>query len=664
MSVTASGVSLEFKVTGQDEVNSALKGISSSIGEVTEAAKQQAAAEAALAKAQAEAQAREKAQVGLLKSLAGAGNQWTGALKSSAEGLGLVAEGLSKSLGIFGPWAAAAGAALGVVTALWNKLSKPEDTKPSEDQLDRLAEAYRKLGVSASLAAAEMALATEDAEKRSAAEMVKVEQQIRSLNVGIEKDERELARLEQELLDEGDSYARMVMEAAAADIVDRVNKTKGEVKALQGYIATQKKGMQAELDIQDEEAKMAKFWADREKENQEAAAKKKSDDQKAAAAAEAAAKQAMARAQQEAQQLASLRAETEKKVFEASTEDMVARTEYEYAVRKKEAEKTFSDAARRSEALELIEMQRIAAVAAAQKKADEDATKKAEEEQKKRDALSQKAAGLSVAGAAPESEVAKAEAQWDSLRAKIIVDAQKVDQTMAEYEQQYSAEELANNSEYLRLNQLRIQAAQNLADAQEQAYSRIAAAREKDMESAKEATFEQVVAAHSLTKAQKEAVAALDDGFGKMAAHADEFGAASKAVTAASMVASAIKAGADAIEYGAKSLAYFAAGNPVAGAGMAAASAGEVAAAAAYIKGIADLGGSAPSTPAASTAASGGGAQSLTGSVPSGDRDLTVNFSFEGSDHQIAGAIIRGMNLSSAQLGSQKLRKNVISTRG
>ena len=54
----------------------------------------------------------------------------------------------------------------------------------------------------------------------------------------------------------------------------------------------------------------------------------------------------------------------------------------------------------------------------------------------------------------------------------------------------------------------------------------------------------------------------------------------------------------------------------------------------------------------------------MTGSSGGGeDRDLTVNFSFEGSDHQIAGAIIRGMNMSSAQLGSQKLRKNVISSR-
>ena len=146
MAITGNAVAVEFRVEGQDQLNAALKSVKTQIGEVTEAAKQQAAAEEALAAAQAELEAKEKAQVKMLKSLDFAGKQWTGALKSSAEGVGLLSEGLSKSMAVFGPWGAAAGAALGVVTALWSKLSKPDDTKPSEDQLARLTEAYKKLG--------------------------------------------------------------------------------------------------------------------------------------------------------------------------------------------------------------------------------------------------------------------------------------------------------------------------------------------------------------------------------------------------------------------------------------------------------------------------------------------------------------------------------------
>lgn len=660
MAIVSTTTALEFKVKGQDEVNSTLKGISASIGEVTEAAKKQAAAEAALAKAQEEAAAKQKAQVGLLRSLAGAGQQWTGALKSSAQGLGLLSEGLSKSMGILGPWGAAAGAALGVVTALWGKLSQPADTKPAEDQLARLAEAYRKLGVEASLAAAEMAVAADDAEKRSAAELVQAEQRIRELTYQIERDDRELAQLAQELEGATDSYSTMIANAAATAAAERVRAAQDEIDSLRGYVDTQKKAMQAEIDAQREESYLQSFYAEEEKKRKEAAAKRQAEDARAAQAAQAAAKQAAARAIQETQQLAQLRVETEKKVFESSTEDAIARINYEYRVRAEQAQKLYSDDARRSQALELIEKQRIIAVEQAQRKADEERARAAEDEQRKRDALSQRAAGLSVAGASPETELAKAQAQWDSLRARIISDAQKVEQAMAEYEQLYSAEELSANAEYLRLNQLRIEAAENLATAHEQAYARISAARAADMEAAKQATFEQVYAAKTMTKAQKEAVQSLDDGFSRMAAGAEQLGVASDAITVAQMVASAIKAGADAIEYGAKSLAYFASGNPVAGMGMAAASAGETMAAAAYIKGIADLGGSAPSTPTASAAASGGGAQSLTGSASSEPREMTINFAFEGSDQSIAGALIRGLNATSSTIGHQRLRKQMV----
>lgn len=662
MAIVSTTTALEFRVRGQDEVNSALKGISASIGEVTDAAKQQAAAEAALAKAQAEAAAKQKAQVGLLRSLAGAGQQWTGALKSSAQGLGLLSEGLSKSMGILGPWGAAAGAALGVVTALWSKLSQPADTKPAEDQLARLAEAYRKLGVEASLAAAEMAVAADDAEKRSAAELVKAEQRIRELTLQIDQDDRELARLAQDLEGATDSYSTMIANAAATAAAERVRAAQDEIDSLRGYVDTQKQAMQAEIDSQREESYLKSFYAEQERLRKEAQAREQAESTARERAADAAAKQAAARVAQETQALAQLRADTERKVYEAQTEDAVERIEYEYRVRREQAERSYVDAVRRAEALELIDRQRILAVEAAQRKADEERARAAEEEQRKRDALSQRAAGLSVAGVAPSTELEKAQAQWDALRGRIISDAQKVEQAMAEYEQLYSAAELSTNTEYLRLNQLRIEAAENLAAAHEQAYARISAARAADMEAAKQATYEQVYASRTMTKAQKEAVRSLDEGFSRMAAGAEQLGVASDAITVAQMVASAIKAGADAIEYGAKSLAYFASGNPVAGMGMAAASAGETMAAAAYIKGIADLGGSAPSTPTASAAASGGGAQTLTGSASSEPREMTINFSFEGSDQSIAGALIRGLNATSSTIGHQRLRKQMVQT--
>lgn len=659
MAIVSTTTALEFKVTGQDEVNSALKGISSSIGEVTEAAKQQAAAEAAMAKAQAEAQAREKAQIGLLQRLKGAGDQWTGALKSSAEGLGLLSEGLSKSLGIFGPWAAAAGAALGVVTALWNKLSKPEDTKPSEDQLARLTEAYKALGEAASLSAARMKLAAEEAAKRADQELVEREQSIEQMEKDLAKQRESLQTGWTEIEVMGSKVRHRMSEQEKSAMEQTILDTERKIQAEKDYVDYQK---QAAADARREQEKredeetdrqlrlesIRKDISDREKARADAQRQAEADAAKAQQAAEQARQKKRQEMERQLQRLQQMEEETAK----LDSVDAMEAIKREYDLKEAKAKKEFSDEAMRQKALELLEKQRLAAV----DKAREDIAKR-------RAALDQKAQGVSLTKPQDDSEVGKATAQRDALRDKIIKDSQTVSDLMAQYEAEYTADELENNQQYLALKQKQIEIAGNLATAQEQAYSRIAAARQKDMESAEQATFDQVYAAHALTKAQKEAVSALDDGFAKMGEHADQFGAASKAVTAASMVASAIKAGADAIEYGAKSLAYFAAGNPVAGAGMAAASAGEVAAAAAYIKGIADLGGSAPSTPAASTAASGGGAQSLTGSQPSGDRELTVNFAFEGSDSKIADTLIRGLNASTTSLGHQRLRRQMVSER-
>lgn len=663
MAVTGNAVAVEFRVDGQDQLNAALKSVKTQIGEVTEAAKAQAAAEEALAAAQAEMAAKQKAQVGMLKSLAGAGQQWTGALKSSAEGLGLVSEGLSKSLGILGPWGAAAGAALGVVTALWTKLSKPDDTKPSEDQLARLTEAYKKLGSAATLAKAEMMLQAEDAEKRSAEELVRSEQQIRSLEAEYEQRSRALAKAQDDIAAAGSEYLQRLAEDNAVAIASEVDGIKAKIDELRGYVATQKKAMSDEEQRQQQAEDEATDAAIRRQtiidQNREDNAKREAarrqaeaDAQKAQQDAEQARQRAIQSRQQQEQKLAAMIAEADKAEV-AATGDALEAVKHEYAVKRAQAEKDFADAKLRAKALEQIERQRIVAVA----KAEEDA-------QKKRDDLTKRAAGVTVSRSGPETEVGKVEQQWDQMRSKIVSESQQIAALMAEYEMQYTAEELESSTEYINLKNKQKDAVTALDEETQKYYARLAKAREDDKKKDEEATEEAIEARYGLTEAQKKAVKALDDGFSKMGEHADQFGAASQAITVAQMVASAVKAGADAIEYGAKSIAFFASGNPVAGAGMAAAAAGESAAAAAYIKGIADLGGSAPSQPSAGSAAASGGASAMTGSSGSGeDRDLTVNFSFEGSDHQIAGAIIRGMNMSSAQLGSQKLRKNVISSR-
>lgn len=663
MAVTGNAVAVEFRVDGQDQLNAALKSVKTQIGEVTEAAKAQAAAEEALAAAQAEMAAKQKAQVGMLKSLAGAGQQWTGALKSSAEGLGLVSEGLSKSLGILGPWGAAAGAALGVVTALWAKLSKPDDTSASEQQLAKLTEAYKALGAEASLAAARVKAAADEAAAASDDELLQQEKNIEQWQKDLDAADKFLAKVRQEEIDiTGDAQK----ELARQNVLNAESKKKSieeKIKSAKDYIAWQR---QAQRDAQREEERREDEARERElitesnrvrlakeqKEREDAARQAKSDADKQQQQAEQARQRATQDRLRQEQRLAALVIEADKAEV-ASTGDIVEAVKHEFDVKRAQAEKEFTDAKLRAKAIEQIERQRILAV----QKAEEDA-------QKKRDDLAKRAAGVTVSRSGPETEVGKVEQQWDQMRSKIVSESQQIAALMAEYEKQYTAEELESSAEYITLKNKQKDAVTALDEETQRYYARLAKAREDDKKKDEEATEEAIEARYGLTEAQKKAVKALDDGFSKMGEHADQFGAASQAITVAQMVASAIKAGADAIEYGAKSIAFFASGNPVAGAGMAAAAAGESAAAAAYIKGIADLGGSAPSQPSAGSAAASGGASAMTGSSGGGeDRDLTVNFSFEGSDHQIAGAIIRGMNMSSAQLGSQKLHKNVISSR-
>ena len=431
MAVTGNAVAVEFRVDGQDQLNAALKSVKTQIGEVTEAAKAQAAAEEALAAAQAELEAKEKAQVKVLKSLDFAGKQWTGALKSSAEGVGLLSEGLSKSMAVLGPWGAAAGAALGVVTALWNKLSKPDDTKPSEDQLARLTEAYKKLGSAATLAKAEMMLQAEDAEKRSAEELVRSEQRIRQLEQDISKSDQQIAKHEQEALEATTDYQRMVAESAAQSLVESIATSRAELEALKGYVATQKKAMSDEEQRQQQAEDEATDAAIRRQtiidQNREDNAKREAarrqaeaDAQKAQQDAEQARQRAIQSRQQQEQKLAAMIAEADKAEV-AATGDALEAAKHEYAVRRAQAEKDFTDAKLRAKAIEQIERQRILAV----QKAEEDA-------QKKRDDLAKRAAGVTVSRSGPETEVGKVEQQWDQMRSKIVSESQQIAALMAE----------------------------------------------------------------------------------------------------------------------------------------------------------------------------------------------------------------------------------------
>lgn len=659
-------VAVEFTVKGQEELNAALKQIKSNIGAVTDAANQQAAADAKVAAAQAQAIAIEKARTAQLKNLAGAGNNWVGVLKSSAQGVSFLGEGMSKTLAIFGPWGAAAGAALGIATALWGRLSKPEDTKPSEDQLARLTEAYKSLGAAASLAAAEMKVAADEAAKQADKELIENEKRIRDLQKEIDGINKDFERGYVEIQTWLGTNRATIDDQMRNEMQQRAAAAQAELDQRKGYVDFYKQSLK---DIQHEEEQAADKARDAEIRRQtavelnakdnaaraEARRKEEQDAAKRAADAEKARQLSVQQRLQQEAKLAALVNEVERANVAASG-DAVAAVNYEYKLKAAQAAKDFTDQKMRQQALALIEQQRLAAVAKAE-----------EETQKKRDDLTKRAQSVTLTAVGGDSNLAKAQAAWDTLRAKIIGESQKIDSLLAEYEKTYSAEELKNNSEYLNLKNQQVQAVQNLADAQLNAYDRIAAARQADVDAEKQAIYDKVYAEKSLSKAQKQAVDAAKTGFETMAEGADAWGAASGAIQKANMLASAVQAGADAIDYGAQSLAYFAAGNPVAGAGMAAAAAGKTAAAAAYAAGLLDIGGSAPSqaSGAAAAAAAGGGAPALTGVEPrQNDRELTVNFAFQGSDHQIAGAIIRGMNLSSAQLGSQKLRKSVISTRG
>lgn len=609
--------------------------------EMIEAAKRQKQAEKELA-------AEQKKTNTLYKKLALGQKRWSMALKSGAEDLGLLVSGLSRSLGVIGPWAAAIGGALGLLMQLYKRLAKPPETKPTEDRIKALTEAYKSLGDAASYAAAKQKLQAEDVAQRSVEELIKRNQDLERIKTQIAESESRTLELQRKYITASDAGRRDLNTRLGLEEQKRL-KLEEQKEQLEGYIETQQKALaeekrareqreDAEIEHQHLVAYERERMQKREKEIEEQRRKR-----------EKAAADAARQREKELSALAKLRDEAEKMAFKESSAGRIETLEREYEKRKKLADEEFLDQKRRAQALTQIETMRVIAVEG--------------EKQRIREELAKKSASVTATSSAPQTQAEKAEADWRTLREKILTEVQQLEEIQAQYEREFTASELSSSAEYLAIKDRQIEASKRLAEEQLNSLSRVSAARAEDAHLAQKETFDQVYAQHALTEAQKAAADAAQKGFEAMANGLEAWGVESTAIQKMQMVASGIQAGADAIDYGARALAYFASGNPIAGAGMMAASAGKTAAAAAYAAGVADLGGSAPRT---ASAPSGGGSyssSSLTGSAPKESNEITVNFAFEGSDNQIASALIRGLNATTGTLGRQKLKKNVISER-
>lgn len=605
--------------------------------------------ELALAKASKElaaAQAEQSAKLGKVGSGMMAAQH---VVKDLSAGVGKLTETIGGSLSFFGPWGMAIGGVVAVFGQLWSSLSSGDDAiAKNKEEISKLAEAYRSLGDSATYAAAQQKVQVEDAQRRSVEELIARNQELEQIKAKIAESEGRQLYFHREYNQATESVQAMLEVRIAEE--DRVQKDLiAQRDALEGYVATQQKALaeekRAREEREDAETERQHLLAYYREQNQKR--EKELEDQKRAR--EKAAADAQKKREAEFAQLAALRQETEDQIFKASSASRLATLEREYEKKRRMAERDFNDSRLRAEALAQIETQRITALET--------------ERQRIKEEFAKKSAAIAMVGGEPPTQVEQAEAKWTEKRAKILGELAQLQDLQAQYEREFTASELSSSSEYLDLKQREIEAARVLADEQLKSYALIDEARKKDQEAATQAIFDQVYAEHALTKAQREAADAAAGGFAEMASGLEAWGIQSTAIQKMQMIASGIQAGADAIDYGAKGLAFFASGNPIAGAGMMAAAAGKTAAAAAYAAGVADLGGSAPRTASAPSSASAYSSASLTGSAPKESNEITVNFAFEGSDSQIASALIRGLNATTGSLGRQRLKKSVISDR-
>lgn len=610
-----------------------------------------AEAQKKVAAAAKQAAAEVKQQNTLYKKLGLAQKRWGLALKSHAEGFDLFSGMISKTMGLLGPWGAAVGGAIGMLTAFYNRLSKPPSTEEHEKRINALAAAYASLGQEATLAAAQEKLAAEATTKAMAQEIATRKTELDDLQV---EQNKYFGKIRE--------YDRLLETATGADIEryknlraaekEKAASLQPQIDSLKDYIALQDRTaekLKDEREMRELEASEQKlrdaYNAEQEKKRQKAIEEEKRKREKAA--------QETARQREKEQTaLANLRARTEEMAFGASSANAIERLNREYEQKKKLAETEYKNEQRRQQALAELETQRVIAVE--------------NEKEKIREDLAKRASAIKMAGGGTgTTNVEKAQAAWQTSRAQMMSEIEELQKLQADYEKNFTSVELSTSVEYLAIKDREKQAAKELAEAELASYSAISDARRKDLDASKEAMFEKIYEQKSLTKAQKEAANAANTAFSSMAAGLEAWGVSSTAVQKMQMIASGIQAGADAIDYGARALAFFATGNPVAGAGMMAAATGKTMAAAAYAAGVADLGGSAPRTSSSlpSAGASSYSANNLTGATPKEPNEITVNFAFEGSDNQIASALIRGFNASAGSLGAQKIKKSVISNR-
>jgi len=631
-------VSLSLQSEGIEEAKKAR--------EALRAIKEEELAAAKAAKELADAQALQSQKI--VKMATGATTA-AHVVKDLTGGVGKLSETIGGSLSFFGPWGMAIGGVVALLGQLFDQMGKNEAALQKEqEEISRLAAAYKSLGDSASYAGAQEKLRQEQLADDAAKEVILRSQELHQVQTKIYKYEQEIREIREKQSHAVDSM-RDVYDRQIDSIVKAIQKERDRKYQLEEYLegekealAEQKRLREQREDEESEHQHLVAYERERMQKREKEIEEQRQKREKAAA-------DAARQREKELAALAKLRDEAEKMAFKESSAGRIETLEREYEKRKKLAEEEFLDQKRRAQALTQIETMRVIAEEG--------------EKQRIRDELAKKSASITATSSAPQTQTEKAEADWRATRDKILTEVQQLEEIQAQYEREFTATELSSSAEYLAIKDRQIEASKRLAEEELISLSRVSAAREEDARRAQKETFDQVYAQNALTEAQKAAADAAQKGFEAMASGLEAWGVESTAIQKMQMIASGIQAGADAIDYGARALAYFASGNPIAGAGMMAASAGKTAAAAAYAAGVADLGGSAPRT---ASAPSGGGSyssSSLTGSTPKESNEITVNFAFEGSDNQIASALIRGLNATTGSLGRQKLKKNVISER-
>lgn len=696
-------IEFEYKSKGVESVRKDMQEVQANARSLQAQMQQQVEANEKAAAAVEATNQKRLDTVAIVKKVAMGEKKWALALKTANEGVGLLANGLSRSLGVLGPWGAAIGAAIGIVQALYKRLSKPPKTEKTAEEIQRLADAYRSLGDSATYAAAQLKVQAEEAEKRGAEEFIKRKDELAGYTDKLKEAQGIIDHYKRVAKDLGaDSLpAKMWADKVREEAMPIIR----EYQALRGWIETQEKGLaetrrareqreDEEIDRQNRLQAIRKDMAEKESlielqrqtAQKQFAASQKSDAQALEYATDLrrqqiekqytneqmrmqaleeverqyqldladlrkkAAEKHRAEYQTQAAALLALQKQTQEKQFAASKKSDLDALQAAADTRKEQIAAQFKDAKLRAKALLEVERQYQIDLAAAQQKA-------AEDQAKRREKLSAQASKVRVAGLIVTEEDKAVEAAA-KRRQQYMQQIANIEKLQAEYRKEYSDEELAHDSQWLTLQNQKMQAVQALGAAQLQTLGEVSDARAKDAARAQKELYDQIYAQHALTAAQKAAVNANKQGFEAMAEGMEAWGVGAAEIQKAQMLASGIQAAADAIDYSAQAAAMYAIGNIPAGIGLTAAAAGKTAAAAAYAAGLLDLGGSAlPSTGSAAATAVSSASPQL---APTENKDITITFAFEGSDSQIAGALIRGMNASGRSLGGAKLNGSMI----